>query len=306
MRPHDSEAVAWSGGADRQSVRLRAATAGLDGAGRAGSVPGRPSGCGPSCRATVEPWPIAGAMRSGPGRSTRRGRPCSPAWRMNRAPAGIRFNRPGLDGERAPYREEDAAHPIPRYGQSKTLAEEAVLHFRRHAVVRVSLLYGPSLVGRPTFLDEQVSALDAHRPCRLFGDEWRTPLSLSHAQRGRSSPWRKPTSPDWFTLADRSGSADSIWESVSRRSWACGGRQSSNAAGLRRQWKSPGREIRRWIVLCFTALSRAEVAVVRGEPGRNGPPPYRLKAELQPLEFWLEPGGMGENARKVLTAPASD
>ena len=51
----------------------------------------------------------------------------------------------------------------------------------RCAVVRVSLLFGPGIGGRPTFFDEQVAALRAGRPLTLFSDEWRTPLSLAVA-----------------------------------------------------------------------------------------------------------------------------
>ena len=48
-------------------------------------------------------------------------------------------------------------------------------------MVRVSLLFGPSVVGRPFFFDEQVAALREGRPCTLFEDEWRTPLGLRTA-----------------------------------------------------------------------------------------------------------------------------
>jgi len=54
----------------------------------------------------------------------------------------------------------------------------------RATVARVSLLFGPSLVGRPTFFDQQLSALREGRPITLFHDEWRTPLSLLTAARG--------------------------------------------------------------------------------------------------------------------------
>jgi dTDP-4-dehydrorhamnose reductase len=50
-------------------------------------------------------------------------------------------------------------------------------------VARLSLLYGPSLIGRPYFFDEQVCCLREGRPVTLFHDEWRTPLHLGIAAK---------------------------------------------------------------------------------------------------------------------------
>jgi dTDP-4-dehydrorhamnose reductase len=83
-----------------------------------------------------------------------------------------------FDGERGWYAEEDVPVPLSVYGRSKVAAETAALAIPRSAVVRVSLLFGPSLTGRPSFFDEQVIALRTGRPITLFADEWRTPLSL--------------------------------------------------------------------------------------------------------------------------------
>jgi dTDP-4-dehydrorhamnose reductase len=88
-----------------------------------------------------------------------------------------------FDGERAPYREEEQAVPMSVYGRTKLDAEAPVRALRRGAVARVSLLYGPSLAGRPSFFDEQAAALRAGRPLTLFADEWRTPLDLATAAR---------------------------------------------------------------------------------------------------------------------------
>ena len=81
-----------------------------------------------------------------------------------------------FDGRRGSYREEDAASPLSTYGRTKAAAEQAVLAYAGAAVVRVPLLFGPSLVGRPTFFDQQTAALREGRPIALFHDEWRTPL----------------------------------------------------------------------------------------------------------------------------------
>jgi dTDP-4-dehydrorhamnose reductase len=81
-------------------------------------------------------------------------------------------------GEQGWYREQDVASPLSVYGQTKLAAEHAALASPDGAVTRVSLLFGPTLGGRPSFFDEQVAALQERRPCTLFEDEWRTPLGL--------------------------------------------------------------------------------------------------------------------------------
>jgi dTDP-4-dehydrorhamnose reductase len=88
-----------------------------------------------------------------------------------------------FDGERAPYREADPPAPLSVYGRTKAAAEGAVLERARHAVVRVSLLFGPSLIGKANFFDHQVAALRGGQPVRLFHDEWRTPLGFATAAR---------------------------------------------------------------------------------------------------------------------------
>ena len=88
-----------------------------------------------------------------------------------------------FDGEHAPYREEDAPAPLSVYGRTKAEAECAVLAYPRSTVVRLPLLFGPTLVGRPTFFDQQVLALRQSDSITLFHDEWRTPLSLLRAAR---------------------------------------------------------------------------------------------------------------------------
>jgi dTDP-4-dehydrorhamnose reductase len=88
-----------------------------------------------------------------------------------------------FDGTRGGYREEDLPAPLSVYGRTKAEAEQVVLAVARGVVVRTSLLYGPSVVGRPGFFDNQVSDLRRGRPFPLFEDEWRTPLDLLTAAR---------------------------------------------------------------------------------------------------------------------------
>lgn len=117
------------------------------------------------------------------------------AWRVNvdatrelvrlakELPARFLFVSTDLvfDGRNGNYRESDEPRPLSIYGQTKLAAEQAVLDYGRAAVVRVSLLFGPGLGGRRSFFDEQVAALRERRSCKLFSDEWRTPLAFSTA-----------------------------------------------------------------------------------------------------------------------------
>ncbi|MBV9121967.1 MAG: SDR family oxidoreductase [Planctomycetes bacterium] len=89
-----------------------------------------------------------------------------------------------FSGEKGWYRESDSPGPLSVYGRTKAAAEQAVLTRPRQAVVRVSLLFGPSLTGRPSFFEEQRAALRERRRCPLFEDEWRTPLGLCTAAQG--------------------------------------------------------------------------------------------------------------------------
>ncbi|HEV3205047.1 MAG TPA: SDR family oxidoreductase [Gemmataceae bacterium] len=89
-----------------------------------------------------------------------------------------------FDGKKGSYREQDPPCPLSEYGRSKVAAEKPVLEYSRGTVVRVSLLYGPTLTGRPSFFDNLVDSLRRGRSIALFEDEWRTPLDLETAAQG--------------------------------------------------------------------------------------------------------------------------
>lgn len=89
-----------------------------------------------------------------------------------------------FDGTRSWYTETDCPAPLSVYGQTKATAERAVLDHPRHLVLRISLMFGPSINGRPSFFQQQIDALKQQTPCKLFSDEWRTPLHLELAARG--------------------------------------------------------------------------------------------------------------------------
>jgi dTDP-4-dehydrorhamnose reductase len=83
-----------------------------------------------------------------------------------------------FDGNRGNYTEDNLPSPVSVYGRTKADAERVVLSTPRNLVVRVSLLFGPSVNGRASFFDEQVLAARNGKPITLFADEWRTPVSI--------------------------------------------------------------------------------------------------------------------------------
>jgi dTDP-4-dehydrorhamnose reductase len=89
-----------------------------------------------------------------------------------------------FDGEKGDYREDDPPNPLSVYGWTKQAAEQAALAATGAVVVRVSLLFGPTVAGRPAFFDDQLSRLREDKPLVCFADEWRTPLGLRAAARG--------------------------------------------------------------------------------------------------------------------------
>ncbi len=86
-----------------------------------------------------------------------------------------------FDGEQGNYTEEALPRPVTFYGRTKLAGEAAVGASPRGLVLRVSLLYGTSLIDRPTFLDQLVQAMRQGSAFRLFDDEWRTPLDFATA-----------------------------------------------------------------------------------------------------------------------------
>jgi dTDP-4-dehydrorhamnose reductase len=85
-----------------------------------------------------------------------------------------------FDGARGRYAETDEARPLSVYGRTKLEGERAVLEAcPSAAVVRVSLVYGFSLCGRPSFLEWLLGELEGGRRPRLFVDQWRTPTPMA-------------------------------------------------------------------------------------------------------------------------------
>jgi len=85
-----------------------------------------------------------------------------------------------FDGTRPPYREEDKVNPLSAYGRVKREAEERVLAAHPGAcVVRVAMVYGRALGGRPSPLDALIKDLSAGRATKVFVDQWRTPTPVA-------------------------------------------------------------------------------------------------------------------------------
>jgi dTDP-4-dehydrorhamnose reductase len=72
---------------------------------------------------------------------------------------------------------------LSHYGKTKAEAERLVLEFPRTLVVRLPLMYGFPKIPRQTTFEQQVAALAARTPLRLFSDEYRTPVALRDAAR---------------------------------------------------------------------------------------------------------------------------
>lgn len=86
-----------------------------------------------------------------------------------------------FDGRKGGYGETDEPAPLSVYGRSKRASEREVLARPGSVVVRMSLLYGPTRIGRPYSFEQQLTALREGRQLELFEDEWRTPLALTTA-----------------------------------------------------------------------------------------------------------------------------
>lgn len=96
-----------------------------------------------------------------------------------------------FDGRQGHYRETDRPQPLSCYGRSKLAAERLVAELPGSLIVRISLLFGPSLTAQPSYFDRQIAALRAHEHLALYVDEWRTPLSLRTAA---AALWQLATS----------------------------------------------------------------------------------------------------------------
>ncbi len=88
-----------------------------------------------------------------------------------------------FDGKNAPYREEDIAQPICRYGQHKLQAENEILRLYPDSIIaRLPLMFGWSTQGG--FMKNWIDQLRAGKTIAAFTDEYRTPVCASCALQG--------------------------------------------------------------------------------------------------------------------------
>jgi dTDP-4-dehydrorhamnose reductase len=157
-----------------------------------------------------------------------------------------------FDGERAPYRETDPPQPLSMYGHTKADGETAALAVQRTVVARVSLLFGPTLSGRPGFFDGLITNLREGRPVTMFADEWRTPLAMPAAAVALADIARSDLfgivhvgGPDRLSrlemgqcIADHLGAARSALVSASRNSVAAAERRARDVSLDSSRWRS--------------------------------------------------------------------
>lgn len=102
-----------------------------------------------------------------------------------------------FDGKHAPYREEDAPHPLSNYAKLKLEAEGVTLAYARGSVFRAALVYGRPGTNSGSCLGWMLDTLRADKELVLFEDEFRTPIYvddlcaalLGFAESPRAGVW---------------------------------------------------------------------------------------------------------------------
>lgn len=83
-----------------------------------------------------------------------------------------------FDGRKGPYREEDEAHPLSIYGQSKLDSERVVMNagLQKWAIARTIIVYGVAKgLSRSNVVLWAKSALEKGQPIKVVDDQWRMP-----------------------------------------------------------------------------------------------------------------------------------
>ncbi|HKQ35887.1 MAG TPA: NAD(P)-dependent oxidoreductase [Nitrospiraceae bacterium] len=81
-----------------------------------------------------------------------------------------------FDGRAGWYGETDEPNPINVYGQTKLEAEQSVLQYPGHTVVRIVLTAGTSETGDRSFVEDMCRTAKAGKDVTLYADEFRCPL----------------------------------------------------------------------------------------------------------------------------------
>jgi len=89
-----------------------------------------------------------------------------------------------FDGRKGNYTETDEANPLHVYGETKLAAEQAVLEYPRHLVVRTSINGGTTRSGNRAFNEQLRRSLQqAGQGMALFTDEFRCPIPAVETAR---------------------------------------------------------------------------------------------------------------------------
>lgn len=79
-------------------------------------------------------------------------------------------------GDKGFYKEDDRREPVNYYGETKLLAENAVMNYEhKWSIVRTVLVYGRSYSGRENIVTMTANALKENKPLKIFTDQLRTP-----------------------------------------------------------------------------------------------------------------------------------
>jgi len=90
-----------------------------------------------------------------------------------------------FDGTKGMYREGDARAAVNYYGQTKILAEDAVMQYAGDwSIVRTVLVYGKPLRSRGNLLTSVAAALERGERLHIYHDQVRTPTFVKDLVRG--------------------------------------------------------------------------------------------------------------------------
>ncbi|MGZ3839509.1 MAG: SDR family oxidoreductase [Flavisolibacter sp.] len=90
-----------------------------------------------------------------------------------------------FSGEKGLYKEADERSPVNFYGETKLLAENAVMNYGfSWAIVRTVLVYGKPFLNRQNLLTSVAADLKKGRQLRIFGDQLRTPTYVEDLATG--------------------------------------------------------------------------------------------------------------------------
>lgn len=88
-----------------------------------------------------------------------------------------------FDGRKGHYKETDVPNPLHVYGETKLAAEQWVLKYPRHLVLRTSINGGTSITGNRGFNEQFWQAMESGKGMKLFIDEFRCPIFAGETAR---------------------------------------------------------------------------------------------------------------------------